>query len=281
MTIDRTKALKEWRIHQTNSWVFVGLLFLVVFAFMGVSLRLLKPQLLVSGALTFLIVQTVLFLNSGKLVVRIMRCKKLEGEILARVVPIVERLARQAGLARVPVLFTAKMDTPNAFAFYGGVADGHGIAVTDELLTLLDDAELQAVLAHELGHIRSRDTAFMTLVSITLTAVNKLIYQGIHIGRLSLIWGILLEIAVYLPRVVVAGISQLREYAADAFSASMTGETDALISAFNKLGAWKKDQATTNNPLDRFRRVTMDELMLSHPNMHQRIWMLGTLNKES
>ncbi len=158
---------------------------------------------------------------------------------------------------------------------------GSGVAVTQPLLEILDDDEVEAVLAHEIGHIRSRDTALMTIIGITMTVLNNFTNQMMKVGRLALLIAIAIELANYFPRVVAAGITQLREYAADAYSAHLTGEVQPLISAFKKMEAWYKDESNQGkkSPLGQLRRPQMDELLLSHPNMSNRITMLKQLEE--
>lgn len=281
MPANRTRARKDWKEHKLNSWFFLGILTMVVLALCAIGVRFLKPPTVVSLLLTTVVIQTIIFLNSGKLVVWLTGCEMPDAQQQARLLPLLQSLVERSPLSRTPTLYIAKMDAPNAFAFGTGLMSASGIAVTKELIELLEDDELECVLAHELGHIVSRDTALMTVIAIMLAALHRLTRGLTNIGRLALVGALVLELVAYVPRVVAAGITQLREYAADAYSAYLTGQVQPMIRAFEKMQAWYASQADKKrNPLDMLRRPPMDELLLSHPDMHSRITMLQQLEEE-
>jgi heat shock protein HtpX len=257
-------------------------LIVVTILLSAVGVRFLKPPAVISLLISVSLVQMLIFLNSGRIVILLMGCRQPDAEQQARLQPILNRLVVKSGLGYSPTLFIAAMEVPNAFAFGTGLMGGSGIAVTKPILEILDDQELEAVLAHELGHIVSRDTALMTMISITLTVLNNMTRGMSNIGRLALVGGLIIEVIAYFPRVIAAGITQLREYAADAYSAYLTEDVDPMISAFKKMKAWHE----TNEPkrektlLDYFQRNRMDELLLSHPQMSNRINMLTQLKED-
>ncbi|MBI2473271.1 M48 family metalloprotease [Candidatus Uhrbacteria bacterium] len=283
MRVNPQRARKFWQEHKHNSWLFFILLVVVTLLLSAVGVRFLKPPAVISLLISVTLVQTLIFLNSGRIVILLMGCQPPDAQQQARLQPILNRLVEKSGLSYMPALFIAAMEVPNAFAFGTGLMGGSGIAVTKPILEILDDRELGSVLAHELGHIVSRDTALMTMISITLTVLNNMTRGMSNIGRLALVGGLLIEVIAYFPRVIAAGITQLREYAADAYSAYLTEDVEPMISAFKKMRTWHE----TNEPkrkktlLDHLQRNRMDELLLSHPDMSKRINMLNQLREEN
>jgi heat shock protein HtpX len=280
MAADREKARHHWKEHTHNSWIFFLALVVVTLVLAGAGLRLLKPPAVISLLITLTVVQTFFFLNSGRLVIWMMGCKELNKEQQERLQPLFVKLVKRTDLPYTPQLFIATgMDVPNAFAFGTGIMGGSGVALTELIIELLYDDELSAVLAHELGHIRSRDTALMTMISLSLTLINNGTKQLANIGRMAVFFALAIEVASYLPRIVASGITQLREYAADAYSAYLTGEVQPMIRAFRKMEEWHRSHAKDDNPLKMLQRRRMDELLLSHPDMSSRIAMLNQLEE--
>ncbi|MEM4035439.1 MAG: zinc metalloprotease HtpX [Fervidicoccaceae archaeon] len=160
-----------------------------------------------------------------------------------------EPLARRAGLKRAPQLRIAEVDAPNAFA-YGSPLFGNYVAVTRGLLELLPPEEVEAVLGHELGHLKHRDVAAILALSLLPAAMY-------YIGRSLLMWGwlvgsnsrksggnatlyyvgagLLLVTAGFLFHFLVTHFSRLREYYADAFSGKLTGAPRLLQRALARL----------------------------------------------
>lgn len=280
MAADTKLARQHWKEHKHNSWLFFVILLVITLIISAIGMRFLKPPAVISALITLGVVQMMIFLNSGRIVIWLMGCKEPNEEQAARLMPLFEKLVERTPLKRAPTLFIAQMDVPNAFAFGTGIMGGSGVALTVPIIEILDDEELEAVMAHELGHIVSRDTALMTVISVTLSVLNKFTQNMANIGRLALAAAIALELVAYLPRVVASGITQLREYAADAYSAHITGKVQPLISAFEKMRAWHEKKAPKQkDPLSMLKHRQMDELLLSHPNMSDRIRMLKQLEK--
>ena len=146
---------------------------------------------------------------------------------------IVERLARRSGLEKPPKLMLADIEIPNAFA-YGSPLTGNMVAVTRGLLTNLDREEVEAVLGHELGHLRHRDVIVMMMISIIpaiLYYLGYTLYMSGWFGGYSrdergnagliLLIGIGLIILSFVFNLFVFYMSRLREYYADAHSAKV------------------------------------------------------------
>jgi len=158
---------------------------------------------------------------------------------------IVARLSDRAGMPR-PRVFVIPSESPNAFAT-GRNPDHAVVAVTQGLMQLLNERELEGVVAHELGHIRNRDILISTiaaalagLVSATGHALQwSMLFAGRRddedrgggmIGALA--WAILAPI---IAMIVQMAISRSREYGADATGAALCGDPDALANALERL----------------------------------------------
>jgi heat shock protein HtpX len=149
-----------------------------------------------------------------------------------------KRNAKKAGIP-VPKLFLVENSTPNAFAF-GRTQGSSAIAVHTGLLRVLNKDEVEAVIAHEIGHIRHRDVLVMTFAS----ALPIMLYYAFIIffgGRdqkgggsyLTTIIGA--NVASFLGQLIVLAVSRAREYYADEFSAYATGSPKNLMMALTKI----------------------------------------------
>jgi len=156
---------------------------------------------------------------------------------------IVNRLAQEAKIP-VPTIHFIADDSPNAFAT-GRDPSHSAIAVTRGILQLLSAEELEAVLAHELGHVKNRDILISTIAAVMAGVVTTIAHYGMYMGSgyrndnrpapnpvFVLLMMILAPIAASL---INLGISRSREYEADATGAHMCGRPMALASALNKI----------------------------------------------
>ncbi|HEX5181848.1 MAG TPA: M48 family metalloprotease [Allosphingosinicella sp.] len=153
---------------------------------------------------------------------------------------IVRRLSARAGLP-VPRVYIVDSPHPNAFAT-GRDPDHAAVAATTGLLALLDREEVAAVLAHELGHVRNRDTLIMTMTATIAGAIAMIANFGFFFrggsGRgnpLALLAALL--VAPFAAMIVQLAISRTREYGADRAGAEISGNPRALASALRKLDA--------------------------------------------
>ncbi|MCD6125858.1 MAG: zinc metalloprotease HtpX [Thaumarchaeota archaeon] len=152
---------------------------------------------------------------------------------------IVEKLSERSGLEKPPKLMLAEIDIPNAFA-YGSPLTGNMVAVTRGLLNTLDESEVEAVLGHEIGHLKHKDIIVMMMVSLIPAIIYYIGYSLYMSGwfggysereegggaGLILITGILLIVVSYIFNLFVFYMSRLREYYADSHSA-MVAENGA------------------------------------------------------
>jgi heat shock protein HtpX len=158
---------------------------------------------------------------------------------------IVERLTRKAGLP-MPKLYVIPSMTPNAFAT-GRNPSHAAVAVTQGIVQLLDERELEGVLAHELAHVRNRDILIATIAAAVaglISSLGHMIQWGAMFGGFRregeergsvfemIAWAIL---APLMAMVVQLAVSRSREYAADASGAELLGDPDALADALLKL----------------------------------------------
>jgi heat shock protein HtpX len=173
---------------------------------------------------------------------------------------IVGRVAQLASLP-TPRLYVIDQPAPNAFAT--GRDPQHAVvAVTRGILDIVDERELTAVLAHELGHVRNRDTFVMAVVATVAGAISYLAQMAQwsmwfgggdrddrdsgQLGMIGMLLGIiLLPIAAML---VQLAISRSREYGADDQSASLTHDPIALASALRKLESYGRKVPLPVNP---------------------------------
>ncbi len=171
-------------------------------------------------------------------------------EQLPRLYAVMERLSGKAGLP-MPKLYVIPQPAPNAFAT--GRSPSHAsVAVTAGLMELMNDDELEGVIAHELSHDRNYDI-LITSIAATLAGAISWIAS---MGRWAMIFGgygsrddrrggglaalLMLIVAPIAALLIQLGISRQREFAADASGARMVGHPYGLISALEKLGAYNK-----------------------------------------
>ncbi len=179
---------------------------------------------------------------SDKIVLWSSGAKIISREEYPKLHEIVERLSTNNGLPK-PKVAMVNSNVPNAFAT-GKSPKSSLVAVTTGLLELLDDDELEAVIGHELTHVRSRDVLVLTLASVFSTVAWYLIQFGFYGGlqtrnRNSAGSGVIVLLVAVVTWVVsfliIRAISRYREYSADRGGAIMTGKPDKLATALLKI----------------------------------------------
>jgi len=176
--------------------------------------------------------------------------KPISRDEAPRLYEVMERLAAKAGLP-MPKLYLIPEPAPNAFAT-GRNPSHASVAVTQGLLELMDDEELEAVIAHELSHVRNYDiltSSIAATIAGAVTFVAEMGRWGMFFGG----WGggrdddreggglaaiLMLFLAPVAAMLLQLGISRQREYQADASGARMLGHPFGLIRALEKLGAY-------------------------------------------
>ena len=197
----------------------------------------------------------------------------------------VEQLADRAGLP-MPKVYIIDTDQPNAFAT-GRNPENAAVAATSGLLRILTTEEVAGVMAHELAHVKNRDTLIMTITAtvagaISMLATFAMFFGGNRNNPLGLIGTILIMILAPIAAMLVQmAISRTREYAADRAGAEICGHPLWLASALGKLerGAQQIDNPEAeNNPatahmfiVNPLHARSIDGLFTTHPNMQNRI----------
>jgi len=216
--------------------------------------------------------------------------KPVTREQLPRLYEVMQRLAAKANLP-VPKLYVVPDAAPNAFAT-GRNPRHASVAVTEGLLQLMNDDELEGVIAHELSHVRNYDILISSIAATIAGAITYLARMGYWANLFGYggrdddregggISGILMLILAPIAAMLLQlGISRQREYSADATGARMVGQPYGLISALQKLGAYNKRIPTTAlspttsalcivKPM--FGSETLSSLFSTHPPLEERI----------
>ena len=224
--------------------------------------------------------------------------KPVTREQLPRLYEVMERLAAKAGLP-VPKLYVVPDAAPNAFAT-GRNPSHASVAVTEGLLQLMNDDELEGVIAHELSHVRNYD---ILTSSIAATIAGAITYLA-SMGRFAMIFGgygggdndrerggglgalLMIFLAPIAAMMLQLFLSRTREYSADETGARMVGQPYGLISALQKLGAYNQRIPTTSvSPSTAalcivkpwFGGGTLSSLFSTHPPLADRIEALREL----
>jgi len=215
-------------------------------------------------------------------------------EQLPRLYEVMERLAAKANLP-VPKLYVVPEAAPNAFAT-GRNPSHASVAVTEGLLQLMNDDELEGVIAHELSHVRNYDILISSIAATIAGAITYLARMGFWFGGGGrdddregggLAGILMLILAPFAAFLLQLGISRQREYSADATGARMVGQPYGLISALQKLGAYNKRIPTTTltpttsalcivKPM--FGSDTFSSLFSTHPPLEDRIAALREMS---
>ena len=226
----------------------------------------------------------VSYFYSDKLALAAYRAQPVTREQLPRVYQIVERLTQKSNLP-MPKIYVLPSDSPNAFAT-GRNPQHASVAVTQGILNLLTDEELEGVLAHELGHVNNRDILISSIAATLAGAITYLARFGMFFGGggrdrrgggglAALIMMILAPIAALMIQMAV---SRSREYQADETGAHLTGNPYALASALQKLDAYSKQLPMAASPstahlfiVAPFLGMNFASLFSTHPPIAKRI----------
>jgi heat shock protein HtpX len=274
------------RARMVLSFVILGILyviFLSILHYLGV------------GYIPLAIIASVMILAqwyfSDKIVLWSSGAKIVSREEYPRLHEIVERLSSNNGLPK-PKVAMVNSNVPNAFAT-GKSPKSSLVAVTTGLLDLLDDDELEAVIGHELTHVKSRDVLVLTLASVFSTVAWYLMQFGFYgglqtrsrntagSGAIVLLVAIVTWVVSFL---IIRAISRYREYSADRGGAIMTGKPDKLATALLKISG--KIKVTPPNELKNVQRLnaffiipalsgsSIANLFSSHPPVEKRVQKL-------
>ena len=242
-----------------------------------------------------LITNIFAFWNSDKMVLRMQRARLVNWRDAPELFDMVEKLSLRAGIP-MPKLYLIDSQQPNAFAT-GRNPENAAVALSTGLLQHLNSREVGAVVAHELAHIRSRDTLTMTVTATFAGAISMLAQFGLFFGArnsnspVGPIGALFMIIVAPLAALLVQmAVSRTREYEADRDGAEICGDPLALASALQKISRLAKN---FENPWARrspgqahmfiinpLAGRGADNLFSTHPNVENRIAALTQLAKE-
>lgn len=277
------EALRRHRaVNAAQSFVLIATMAVVAG---GVSwlvagpLALVPALLLVGGA----------FLGAGRLaprmILRAYRARPIHPAQAPELHEVVHALARRAELPRTPELFYLPSDVMNAFAV--GLPGSAAIVLSDGVLRRLNLRELAGVLAHEISHVRNRDTRLMGFADLAtrLTAmvaqlglalaVITLPLQLLGLVEFPLLLVLLLLVAPTLSTLVQLALSRTREYEADLEAARLLGDPRPLAAALQRM-----QHFNAGRPLEQLlplQPLPEPSLLRSHPPTDERIRRLGEL----
>ena len=270
------------------------LLLIVYLIFLGVLYALGFPfefLLLMAAGMAF-----VQYFFSDKLVLWSTGTRIVEEDEYPELHRMVERLATGAGLPK-PKVGVMPSPVPNAFAT--GRSPSHAVvAVTDSIMRALTPQELEAVLAHEMAHVKNRDMLTLTMASflsmLAFLIMRNWLFMSIfggnrdnnNMGALILVY--VVSIVVWIVSTLLTrALSRYREFAADRGSAELTGNPRALISALTKISgrmdyipAEKKREVEGANAffiIPALSGNTLMELFSTHPSLEKRVAALEDL----
>ncbi len=242
-----------------------------------------------SGALIALVLAAAMNLftywNADKIVLSMHRAREVNATSAPEFYGMVRELAIRAGLP-VPKVYIIDSPHPNAFAT--GRDPGHAaVAATTGLLRMLSHEEIAAVMAHELGHVRNRDTLIMTMVATIAGAISMIANFGFFFGNdnrsnpLALLAAVV--VAPFAAMIVQMAISRTREFGADRAGAEICGNPSALASALRKIASAAQripNPVSEQNPAAAQLYIVpthVSELFSTHPATERRIAALESM----
>ena len=264
--------------------------------FLGIGFLIGGRQGMMIALLVAVAMNLFSYWNSDKMVLSMYGARQVDARSAPEFYAIVEQLAVRAGLP-MPKVFVIDNPQPNAFAT-GRNPENAAVAATTGLLSMMSAEEIAGVMAHELAHVKNRDTLIMTITAMISGAIGMLANFALFFGMgrdsegrsnpLGMVGSLLLMfLAPMAAMLVQMAISRTREYAADRMGAEICGQPLWLASALGRLERASheipNEQAERNpatahlfivNPLS---GRGMDSLFSTHPNMENRISALRAL----
>jgi heat shock protein HtpX len=231
------------------------------------------------------------YFYSDKLALKMYKAQPVTREELPRAYEVVERMTQRMGIP-MPKMYVIPTESPNAFAT-GRNPQHASVAMTHGILSLLNDEELEGVLAHELGHVQNRDILTSSIAATlagAITLIARMAYWGEVFGgfggggssreRGGGISGLfMLILAPIAAMLIQLAVSRSREYQADATGAKTTGNPYALASALEKIDAYSKRLPMVASPSSAHLFIAQPlvgggmftNLFSTHPPMQKRI----------
>lgn len=229
------------------------------------------------------------FWNADKIVLKMHHAREVDERTAPEFFALVQQLASRASLP-MPKVYVIDSPHPNAFAT-GRNPENAAVAATTGLLSMLNREEIAGVMAHELGHVRNRDTLIMTMVATIAGAISMLANFGLFFrsgedrgpGLASLLAVI---VAPFAAMIVQMAISRTREYSADRAGAEISGNPRALASALRKIASGAEhipNPVAERNPAAAQLYIVpthVSELFSTHPATERRITELEQMAME-
>jgi heat shock protein HtpX len=223
--------------------------------------------------------------NSDKVVLRMHNAREVDDGTAPDLVGLIRQLSHRAGLP-MPRVYIIDTDQPNAFAT-GRSPERAAVAATRGLLRRLSTEEVAGVMAHELAHVKNRDTLIMTITATLAGALSMLANFAIFFGGnrdnpLGIVGVLLMMILAPIAAMLVQmAISRSREYEADRIGADICGQPMWLASALEKIDSLAKridNQAAERNPasahmfiINPLHAHAVDGLFSTHPATANRV----------
>lgn len=221
-------------------WLLVMALFAIVYAvvvMIGTAMGIANFYIYLMISLVMMFVQ---YMIGPKIVEWTMRVKYVKRADYPKLFQMVESLSVRAGIP-MPRVCVAQIPLPNAFAFGRSIRDGR-VCVTEGILNLLDEAELKAVLGHELSHLKNRDVLTITLLSVIPMIMYRIAWQFLFYGRRrdsrggnTALIGLAAFLFYFITNLLVLYASRIREYFADKGSIELGNQPSSLASSLYKL----------------------------------------------
>lgn len=233
---------------QLRLYLLVALLFAILYGIIfaiGWLLGLTGYSFFIFTGFAAFVMVLIQFLIGPKIVQWTMRVKYVTPEQYPKLYAMVGDLAKQAGLPNTPKVGISQLRIPNAFAF-GRTKRGARVCVTQGILDLLTDDELKAVLGHEISHVRHRDVAVITMLSV-IPMIFYMIYISFFWGGMgnrdrngggTVLVGLVALAVYFITNLLVMYGSRIREYYADQGSAELGCQPRYLATALYKLTTW-------------------------------------------
>ncbi len=267
--------------------LIVYLIFIGIMTVLGINPTFIFGLVIIMGLVQYFFSDKMVLMTTGARIVAEDEEPKLHRTI--------EKLCAEADLPKPRI---AIMPSPMANAFATGRNPKKAVvAVTDSIMRILDEDELEAVLAHELSHIKNRDILTMTVASfvamIAAVIMNNFLFMSLfnrNEGGAWIIVGIVAAVVWVISTILLMTLSRYREFAADRGSAYITRNPRALASALRKISSkmetvpiQKRQQAEGANMfyiIPAISGKSLASLFSSHPSLEKRIANLEKVEQE-